>query len=62
MVYGTTVHQAEEGGYWAEIAWLPGCFTQAEDLETLTDRLHEAVWAYLDEEPTEPIVLRKARS
>ena len=22
------VHKAEEGGYWAEVPSLPGCFTQ----------------------------------
>ena len=27
------IHEAEEGGYWAEVPALPGCFTQAETLE-----------------------------
>ena len=26
------VHEAEEGGYWAEVPAVPGCATQAETL------------------------------
>lgn len=27
------VHEAEEGGYWAEVPELPGCMTEAYTLE-----------------------------
>ena len=27
------IHQAEEGGFWAEVPALPGCFSQGETLE-----------------------------
>lgn len=37
------VHDAEEGGYWAEVPALPGCATQGETLEELLNNLHEAV-------------------
>jgi len=37
------VHEAEEGGYWAEVPAIPGCATQGEDLEELLRNLHEAV-------------------
>lgn len=37
------VHEAEEGGYWAEVPAIPGCATQGETLEELLDNLHEAV-------------------
>ena len=40
-------HKAEEGGYWAEVPSLPGCFTQGETLEELKQNLHEAVEGWL---------------
>jgi predicted RNase H-like HicB family nuclease len=36
------VHKAEEGGYWAEVPSLPGCFTQGETLEEVKQNLYEA--------------------
>ena len=30
-----SIHEAEEGGLWAEIPALPGCVTQAETMEEL---------------------------
>jgi predicted RNase H-like HicB family nuclease len=29
------IHQAEEGGYWAEILTIPGCLTQGDSWEEL---------------------------
>lgn len=37
------VHQAEEGGFWAEVPSIPGCATQGETLEELLRNLFEAV-------------------
>ena len=37
------VHQAEEGGYWAEVPAIPGCTTQGEDLKELMANVHDAV-------------------
>ena len=37
------VHEAEEGGYWAEVPSIPGCATQGEDFEDLLHNLYEAV-------------------
>lgn len=37
------VHDAEEGGYWAEVPSIPGCATQAETFEELLQNLYEAV-------------------
>ncbi len=37
------IHQAEEGGYWAEVPSIPGCATQAESFEALLTNLYEAV-------------------
>ena len=37
------VHEAEEGGYWAEVPAIPGCATEADTLEQLLQNLKEAV-------------------
>lgn len=37
------VHQAEEGGYWAEVLSIPGCVTQGDSLEVLLENMREAV-------------------
>lgn len=41
------VHEAEEGGYWAEVPAIPGCVSQGETYEELIDHLHEAIEACL---------------
>ena len=37
------VHEAEEGGFWAEVPAIPGCATQGETFEELLANLYEAV-------------------
>ncbi len=37
------VHEAEEGGYWAEVPAIAGCATQGETWEELLTNLYEAV-------------------
>nr|VFK78465.1 MAG: Predicted nuclease of the RNAse H fold, HicB family [Candidatus Kentron sp. SD] len=37
------IHEAEEGGYWAEVPAIPGCATQGEDLKELIGNLYDAV-------------------
>jgi predicted RNase H-like HicB family nuclease len=37
------VHEAEEGGYWAEVPSIPGCATQGETFDELLSNLYEAV-------------------
>ncbi len=37
------LHEAEEGGYWAEVPAIPGCATQGETLVDLLQNLYEAV-------------------
>ncbi len=41
------VHQAEEGGYWAEVPAIPGCATQGDTFEELCTNLDDAVEACL---------------
>lgn len=37
------VHEADEGGYWAEAPSIPGCATQGDSLEELLESVREAV-------------------
>ncbi len=37
------IHNAEEGGYWAEVPSIPGCATQGDSFEELIQNLYEAV-------------------
>ena len=37
------IHQAEEGGYWAEVPAVPGCLTQGDSWEELIKNIYEAV-------------------
>ena len=37
------IHEAEEGGYWAEVPAIPGCATQGDTFEELLQNLYEAV-------------------
>lgn len=45
------VHEAEEGGFWAEVPALPGCASQGETMDDLLANLREAIQAWLDTEP-----------
>jgi len=45
--YTAIVHEAEEGGYWAEVLELPGCGSQGETLDELEKNLIEAIHACL---------------
>ncbi len=37
------IHEAEEGGFWAEVPAIPGCATQGETFQELLENLYEAV-------------------
>ncbi|MDY6833124.1 MAG: type II toxin-antitoxin system HicB family antitoxin [Thermodesulfobacteriota bacterium] len=43
MKLKVVVHEAEEGGYWAEVPSIPGCATQGETFEELLSNIYEAV-------------------
>ncbi|MDB6132821.1 MAG: hypothetical protein JWM59_1064 [Verrucomicrobiales bacterium] len=47
MTFQAIIHEAEEGGLWAEVPGLPGCFTQGESLQELEANLHEAIEGWL---------------
>ena len=44
------IHDAEEGGYWAEVPALPGCVTQGDSIEEVMANLREAIDGWLSVE------------
>ncbi len=48
MTIRVIVHQAEEGGYWAEVPALPGCVTQGETMEEIEKNVKEAIELWLE--------------
>jgi len=60
MEYTILVYKAEEGGFWAEVPALPGCYSQGETIEETMENAKEAIEAHLlalkeerEEVPTE---------
>lgn len=53
MTLKAIIHQAEEGGYWAEVPALPGCVTQGETVEEVTANVREAIEGWLAVETPE---------
>ena len=43
MKIKVVVHQADEGGFWAEVPDIPGCAAQGETFEELLKNLYEEV-------------------
>lgn len=66
MKIKVVIHEAEEGGFWAEVPSLPGCFTQGETMEEIEANLKDVIELYLsvdvkDYDPSEnPRVLEIA--
>ena len=55
------VHEAEEGGYWAEVPSIPGCATQGETFEELLANIYEAVEGCLAVDIREIDVMEKSK-
>lgn len=47
------IHEAEEGGFWAEVPAIEGCVTQGETFDELLENIYEAVDACLSVPVTE---------
>ena len=43
MKLKVVIHEAEEGGYWAEVPAIVGCATQGETFEELLENIYEAI-------------------
>ncbi len=61
MKLKVVIHEAEEGGYWAEVPSIPGCATQGESFEDLLSNLYEAVEGCLSVEVRDVPVSEKAK-
>jgi predicted RNase H-like HicB family nuclease len=54
MKIKVVVHEAEEGGFWAEVPALPGCATQGETMDELVSNLKDAIEGCLSIDVAEP--------
>jgi predicted RNase H-like HicB family nuclease len=43
MKFKVVVHEAEEGGYWAEVPAVPGCASQGDTMDELMINIREAI-------------------
>lgn len=41
--YTVVVHEEPQGGFWAEVPALPGCYSQADSMSELMDNVREAI-------------------
>ena len=62
MQIKVVIHEAEEGGYWAEVPAIPGCGSQGETMEQVLANVREAIEGCLsvdtpsDPDPTQQVV------
>ena len=61
MKLSVVVHEAEEGGFWAEVPAIPGCATQGDSFEELLTNLYEAVEGCLSVDVSTASVSDKGR-
>lgn len=54
MKVKVVVHEAEEGGLWAEVPAIPGCATQGETFPELLRNLYEAIEGCLSVDLQQP--------
>ena len=53
------IHEAEEGGYWAEVPSIPGCVAQGDSFDELLGNIYEAVEGCLSVDVQEITLLEK---
>jgi len=41
--YAVVIHESPEGGFWAEVPAVPGCYSQGESVAEVTDNVREAI-------------------
>ena len=46
--YSVVIHEEPEGGFWAEVPALPGCYSQGDSIAELTDNVREAITGVLE--------------
>ena len=47
MEYTVVIHKAEEGGYWAEVPALEGCYSQGESVDETINNVKEAIESHI---------------
>lgn len=47
MTFKLLLHPSEEGGFWAEVLNLPGCFTQGTTVEEVKENAREAILSHI---------------
>jgi predicted RNase H-like HicB family nuclease len=55
------IHEAEEGGFWAEVPALPGCVSQGDTLDETVANIREAITGWLDADVAPPVLGRGER-
>jgi predicted RNase H-like HicB family nuclease len=46
--YAVIIHEEPEGGFWAEVPALPGCYSQGETVGELMENVREAISGALE--------------
>jgi predicted RNase H-like HicB family nuclease len=46
--YAVVVHEEPEGGFWAEVPALPGCYSQGESIAELMENVRDAITGVLE--------------
>jgi predicted RNase H-like HicB family nuclease len=61
MTIKAIVHEAEEGGFWAEVPALPGCVTQGESEDEIRTNLLEAVELWFEAGEASAVAEKESR-
>ncbi len=59
MKLKVVIHEAEEGGFWAEVPAIPGCATQGDTFDELLVNIYEAVEGCLSIDVQDIIISEK---
>jgi predicted RNase H-like HicB family nuclease len=46
--YSVVIHEDAEGGFWAEVPALPGCYSQGDSVPELMENIREAIAGVLE--------------
>ena len=61
MKIKVVIHEAEDGGYWAEVPAIAGCATQGDSYEELLQNLSEAIEGCLSVDIEESSITERDR-
>jgi predicted RNase H-like HicB family nuclease len=60
-IFDTIIHEAEEGGYWAECPALRGCNAQGETLAEVEMNIKEAIELCIEEKESRKEIIPKQK-